>query len=165
MKERFSGLSVFLQVVPDLEAEKLASEIAGFVELLGWKPKFVNQSDTGVAPLDISEGVVVTSWRGENMLPRDFPGPLPEPEDRSFIAAEKLSTYFDSTSFRCEHVFHKRNGDALRIFPYMKVVPADGMFVSIGMKPVELELAIRREQRRFQNEIEQSRKLETGQKP
>jgi hypothetical protein len=150
--KQIGAVPVSIQVVPDMEAEKLASEIAGFVEILGWTPQFVNESATGLLPMDIQDGVRITSWRGE--IPFPDASTAVTPEDKSAVAADMLTQYFDSTSFNCLHPRHKRNADGLQMYPYMKVVPADGIFISVGMKPIEVELAIKRSEREVRKELE-----------
>ena len=54
---KFPGTVALIQVVPEFEAERLANEIVFGLEALGWQPRLISPSESGVPPLLIPEGV------------------------------------------------------------------------------------------------------------
>jgi hypothetical protein len=142
--EKFSGIKVWVQTVPDFESNRLTVSLTGLFRAVGWQASEVGPLQTGVSSLGISEGVRILI-----RYPYDkFPPPPDAARDRLWDAAQLLvkRLQMDSalgSNFFSVHwgflTFPSPNG-VITLLPRAEV-PDDTMLILVGMKPISALLS------------------------
>jgi len=138
--DQAAGTPVFIQVVPDFEAQVLANDIAFVLGGHHWQLEFVTESRTHVSPMAAGGmGVEIWTWQPKEKPPTA----LTTPEARGWAAGETLSKYLellelDAPHFDCDPS-QPTNFDTAPLgaaAPLAFGPPRDAVVVYIGMKPV-----------------------------
>lgn len=135
--ENFSGTKVWLQTVPDFEANRLSVSLVGLFNAVKWQVAEVTQSQTTVPPLGIFAGITIFV-----RYPYDeFPQPEGAAPDRLKNAADslvkrlQLSLGNNFFSVHAEYLtLPPLNGVPMP--PARAKVPDDTMLILVGIKPI-----------------------------
>jgi hypothetical protein len=134
----FMGTEVLIEAVPDIEANRLAGQIAWVVTQVGWKPQFVGESQTGVSPLAIEDGVTVAV---QIILGVEIPNLSPPPSDAPLVkkgfeagkALERYLEHFDIDPTLAQSI-------TPRPPPLKRALPIGAICVLVGMRPIMKEI-------------------------
>ena len=144
--KKHSGTSVFIQVVPDFEAQTFARDIASVLEQAGWKPQFVNETQSHMPETSFPEGVtIVTLSDGKSQT---------EAGTAFWMALSEADVLMSGTGTFGAFVLHKILDKPEPGYPYFEP-PITAVFIRVGLKPFTsqfLEIQRRnmeREDRRF----------------
>jgi len=127
----FPETPVIIQAVPDFEALHLQNELVQFLLAYKWKPEIVKESDTGVNPLWIDDGVTIV-----------FPAKSKYRDAGVALAASLTNVGLTGPSDRGSLSEVPTAGinlgpdgnPVMRSYPHFKP-PRDTVIVLIGMKP------------------------------
>ena len=124
---RFSGMRILIQRIPDAEAEKLSDEIAIVLSEFGWEPEFATEEQTQIPSSRINEGVRVGYPLGEQ-------GTVMQPDQPWFrwkAAAEALADALTKAGLGGGARPVGRHGMTQPFNP-----PLEGVYVQVGQRPV-----------------------------
>lgn len=134
----FAGTELLVQEVPDFEAMRLGRDIRWVFSRAGWKPSNVSWERTGIAPLNMPDGLMIVLTVPPPLNKYRLPErPTNAQEGRMFDAARFLNEYLQS------------NGIDNTFQPGMLLnrslnLPANAILVLVGANPIFTKLSMRR---------------------
>jgi hypothetical protein len=127
LRDKFGGVKVWVQTVPDFESERLTVSLTGLFRAVNWSAVKVGPEDTGIGMLAIMEGVRILVKQ--------------QPQETLAQAADLLwkrlqmelgANFF---SVHVEPLPPPLNGTQF-IPPEMSRLPTDTLLILVGMKPI-----------------------------
>ena len=124
--KKYSGTVALIQTVPDFEAQMFARDIATVLQQAGWKPSFVNETQSHMSEMSFPEGIMIFT--------------LSDGTSKTEAGTALWSAFID--------VAHEMGGEPFDGAPiheildspkrgYPQFVPATtAVFVRIGTKPI-----------------------------
>jgi len=124
--KKHSGVTAFIQVVPDFEAQSFARDIASVLERAGWKPKFVAETQSHMPETSFPEGVtVVTLSDGKSQTGAGT---------AFWTALTEADVLMSGTGTFGAHIFHKILDKPEPGYPNFEP-PVTAVFIRVGLKP------------------------------
>jgi hypothetical protein len=132
LRDKFGGVKVWIQTVPDFESERLTVSLAGLFRAVNWSAVKVGSEDTGIGMLAIMEGVRILVKQ--------------QPQETLAQAADLLWKRLQmelGTNFFSVHVepLPPPLEGAQFIPPDMSRLPSDTLLIVVGMKPISALLS------------------------
>ena len=125
--KKFAGTIAFIQAVPDFEAQMFSRDIASILEQAGWKPQFVNETQSHMSEMSFPEGVsLFTLSDGKAQT---------EAGTALWLALTEAEVAMNGTGTFGSYAHHEIIDERKPGYPYFEP-PVTAIFVRVGVKPL-----------------------------